>query len=83
MWERMVVLVTAFGGMLLFDGLTLRNKITKREKWIYAVLVAAALYMGVDYVVNQDWYDIYNIVEPLLGGIAKLIDDMLKVDWES
>ena len=83
MWERILVMVVAFGGVLVYDGITLRKKVSAGEKTIYAIMIVSALYMAMDYVANQDWFDVYDLVEPVLGGVSKQIDEMLKVDWES
>ncbi|MCA0758710.1 hypothetical protein KP806_27005 [Paenibacillus sp. N4] len=83
MWERILVMVIAFGGVLVYDGITLRKKVTAGEKAIYAIMLVIGLYMAMDYVANQDWFDVYDLVEPVLGGVSKQIDNMLKVDWES
>ncbi|CAM4163998.1 hypothetical protein L1N85_13345 [Paenibacillus alkaliterrae] len=81
MLERLLVLVAALGGMLLYDGIALRNKITKREKKVYIGLLVVSLYLSADYAYNQDWLDMYDVVEPVLGGLAEQIDTFLKVQW--
>ncbi len=78
MLERLVIAAAALGGMLLYDGLTLRGKLRRQEKWLYAALVCVGLYLGVDYVVNQDWFDLYNIVDKVFGAAAKHMVNMLK-----
>jgi predicted small integral membrane protein len=81
MWERLIVVIAAVGGMLLYDGVTLRKKITRREKGVYVVIVAGCLYMGIDYVVNRDWFDMYDIVEFAFGEAAKQVEATLGVKW--
>lgn len=77
MWERTLVVAVVFGGMLIYDSITLRGKTTKKEKWIYALIVSACLYMAIDYVVNKDWPDYFDVVEQILDGPAKQINSML------
>ncbi|SFE61272.1 hypothetical protein SAMN04487969_104163 [Paenibacillus algorifonticola] len=77
MWERALIVAVSFGGMLLYDGITLRGKTTKKDKWLYVLITAGCLYMGIDYVVNKDWLDYFDVVEQVLGGPAKQINSML------
>ncbi|WP_338551570.1 hypothetical protein [Paenibacillus sp. KS-LC4] len=77
MWERTLVVAIFFGGMFLYDSITLRGKMAKKDKWIYALIVAACLYMAIDYVVNKDWLDYFDVVEQILNGPAQLINNML------
>ena len=81
MLDRMLIVFTAAAGVILYDVITLRNKISGKEKAVYAAIMIAALYMGVDYVVDKDWYDAYDLVEAVFGGAAKQIDAMSKVEW--
>lgn len=78
--ERMVVLAAAFGIMTLFDYYHLRKKMTKQEKAVYFILLFISLYLGFDYAMNKDWVDIYDVIKPIFGGIAKQIEDFLNVN---
>lgn len=79
MMERILVIVVAFGGMLLYDLLTLK-KISKGEKGIYAIACFLCLYMGMDFVVNKDWPDFFDLMVPIFDNISKAIDDYLNVN---
>ncbi|RCW48574.1 hypothetical protein [Paenibacillus prosopidis] len=79
MAERMVVLAAAFGIMTLFDWYLLRKKMTKQEKAVYFILLFISLYLGFDYAINKNWADIYDVINPVFGGVAKAIDDYLNV----
>ncbi|CAM4380818.1 hypothetical protein PAEN110709_11940 [Paenibacillus endophyticus] len=79
MAERIMVLLAAFGGILLYDWLTMK-KMTKREKALYAVLCFICLYMGLDYAINKDWFDFMDLMMPVFGNLAKAIDDYLNVN---
>ncbi len=80
MVERVFVLVVAFGGMLLYDGFKLKNKISKGEKIVYGILLIFCLYAALDYIVNKNWLDYYDVIKSILGGTAKKIDDFLNVN---
>lgn len=80
MVERVVVLMVAFGSMLLYDGFKLKNKISKGEKAVYGIILLICLYLALDYIVNKNWLDFYDVVKPILGGTAKTIDDFLNVN---
>ncbi|WP_138755594.1 hypothetical protein [Paenibacillus sinopodophylli] len=77
MGEQIMVMAAAFGGILLYDWLTI-DKLTKREKALYAGLYFICLYMGIDYVNNKDWFDIIDLITPVFGDVSKAIDDYLK-----
>ncbi|KQO17193.1 hypothetical protein ASF12_00350 [Paenibacillus sp. Leaf72] len=79
MWERALIATVLFGGMLLYDSLTLRGKMKGPAVWLYSFITAACLYMSIDYVLNKDWFDYFDVVEQLLGGPAKQISSMLGV----
>ena len=80
MVERVFVLMVAFGSMLLYDGFKLKNKISKGEKAVYGIILLICLYLALDYIVNKNWPDFYDVVKPILGGTAKKIDDFLNVN---
>lgn len=80
MAERIAVLIAAFGIMTLLDWYLLRNKITKQEKAVYFILLFISLYLGFDYAINKDWFDTYDLINPVFGGVAKGIDDFLNVN---
>ncbi|KRE49033.1 hypothetical protein [Paenibacillus sp. Soil522] len=80
MVERVFILVIAFGSMLLYDGFKLKNKISKREKTVYGILLIFCLYAALDYIVNKNWLDYYDVIKSILGGTAKKIDDFLNVN---
>ncbi|MBD2868921.1 hypothetical protein [Paenibacillus arenilitoris] len=79
MAERLTVLVVAFGGMLLYDGLKWRNRISKRDKLIYSVLLLVSLYMGADYALNKDWPDFHMAIDLVIGDLARAIEGYLNV----
>lgn len=79
MTERIFVLIAAFGCIMLFDWMNLKNKINKGEKAVYLVLMLISLYLGFDYAINKDWFDLYDLIEPVFGGAAKEIEGFLKV----
>ncbi len=76
-WERMLVLTFALGGVWLYDGMTLRRKMSKRDKYVYGAIMVLSLYMGIDYAVNADWPDLFDIVG-LLKPASNAIDKMLR-----
>jgi uncharacterized membrane protein YbjE (DUF340 family) len=80
MAERIFVLIAAFGGMLLHDWLSFRNKINKREKAVYLLLFTIGLYLGMDYALNKNWLDFNDMIKPVFGGVSKEIDDFLNVN---
>ncbi|MDF2838033.1 MAG: hypothetical protein K0Q63_3673, partial [Paenibacillus sp.] len=67
---------------LLYDGFTLKGSITKRSKLVYGALILLSLYMGIDYVWNEEWPDYLDLVNIPFGKAAKALDQMLRVDWE-
>jgi hypothetical protein len=79
MAERILVIVVAIGGMLLYDLLTLK-KVNKREKGIYTIACFICLYMGMDFAVNKDWFDYFDLMIPMFDDISKAIDDFLNVN---
>ncbi|WP_168122995.1 hypothetical protein [Paenibacillus sp. HB172176] len=81
MLNRILIVFAAMAGVIVYDAITLRGKISRKEKTAYVIIMVVALYLGVDYVVDKDWYDGYDLVEAVFGGAAKGIDDMLKVEW--
>ena len=80
MVERVFVLAVAFGSMLLYDGLKLKNKMSKGEKTVYGIILLVCLYLALDYIVNKNWLDFYDVVKSIFGGAAKAIDDYLNVN---
>lgn len=78
MAERITVIVVAFVGMLLYDMLTL-EKINKREKGMYMIACLACIYMGMDFIVNKDWFDFFDLMVPVFDDISKAIDDYFHV----
>ncbi|OMF36685.1 hypothetical protein BK133_08540 [Paenibacillus sp. FSL H8-0548] len=79
MVERILVIVVGFGSMLLYDLLTLK-KVSKREKGIYTIACLICLYMGMDFVVNKDWFDFFDLMIPVFEDISKAIDGFLNVN---
>lgn len=80
MVERVFVLAVAFGSMLLHDGFKLKNKISKGEKTVYGIILLVCLYLALDYIVNKNWLDFYDVFKSIFGGAAKAIDDFLNVN---
>ncbi|WP_169088382.1 hypothetical protein [Paenibacillus sp. PL91] len=80
MAERIVVLMVIFGGMLLHYWFVFRNKIKKREKAVYFLLLLIGLYLGMDYALNKNWLDFNDMIKPVFGGVSKEIDDFLNVN---
>ncbi|SFD79515.1 hypothetical protein SAMN05216378_1457 [Paenibacillus catalpae] len=76
--ERYIVIIVAFGYVYFFDYLHVKKKGSKKDMSIYLVLILLSLYMGVDYVMNRDWIDYYDVFEPLFKGTAREIDSFLK-----
>lgn len=79
MLERIMVMAVAFGGVLLSDGIALKNKMSKGEKNAYFILLLYGLYTGFDYVINKNWLDYYDVILPVFGEVSKAIDHFLNV----
>lgn len=82
MSERIFVLIVMFGSFMLYmlyDSFRLKTNENKKEKIIYLILILASLYMGIDYVVNRDWVDYYDLIEPVFAVTARQIEDFLTV----
>ncbi|MBD2872356.1 hypothetical protein [Paenibacillus arenilitoris] len=79
MAERIVVLCSAFAGMLLFERFHLNNKRSKGERAAYILLLLVSFYLGMDYVMAKDWTDSYDLFDFVFGRAAKAIDDFLNV----
>jgi hypothetical protein len=76
--ERYVVVVIAFGCVYWLDYRHMKKNSSKKAKAIYLMLLLIAFYMGVDYVVNHDWVDYYDVFEAIFKGSAGSIDASLK-----
>ena len=83
MWEKWLVITLAFGGMLLFDGLALRGKLTKRDKLLYGAIVVLSLFEGIDFAMSLEWPDYLDLAQIPFGKAAKAIEQALQTDWES
>lgn len=56
------------------------EKVSKREKGIYTIACLICLYMGMDFVVNKDWFDFFDLMIPVFEDISKAIDGFLNVN---
>lgn len=79
MRERIFVLIVMFGSLMLYDGFHLKTNGNKKEKAIYLIIMLASLYMGIDYVVNRNWVDYYDLIGPVFAETARQIENFLTV----
>ncbi|MDQ6419658.1 hypothetical protein RB620_09465 [Paenibacillus sp. LHD-117] len=80
--EKMLVLAVAIGGVLVFDGFALKRKLSAGGKLVYGILIAMSLYTGIDYFVNLDWPDYFDLADAVFGQLSKSVEQSLKVNWE-
>ncbi|MCR2804599.1 hypothetical protein [Paenibacillus soyae] len=78
----MLVFAAALVGMLLYDALSLRGKMTPRGKLLYGLIVCASLYAGIDYVMAWDAIDYLDVMTLPFKSAAEAIEATLKTNWD-
>ena len=81
MVERIVVLLVVYGSLSFYDRSHLRSVSNKAEKAVYLVLMAASLYLAIDYVLPSpfDFPGLYESVDLVFTDLARVIDTWLTV----
>ncbi|XEC92694.1 hypothetical protein AB6A23_14940 [Paenibacillus tarimensis] len=75
--ERIIVLLVAFGSVLLYDYYSLFHGLDKKEKTAYLCVMVIALYLGIEYAAKLDLFGLYSIIDLTLTDIARAIDKLL------
>lgn len=79
MLERMIVLLSAYCLVFLYDGLHLKGGSDKRDKKFYAVIILISLYLGIDYATGLDFYGLYDLADLVYTDAARIVAQWLKV----
>jgi hypothetical protein len=77
MKERILVLMAAYGSMMLYEFFQRKKFADKREKAVYLILMLVSLYLGLNYAWNRNWVQFYDLAELVFGKTARSIDKLL------
>ncbi|MBD2872074.1 hypothetical protein [Paenibacillus arenilitoris] len=78
MLERIIVLLSAYGLVFLYDAFHWKGGSGKRDKTVYAVIIVISVYLGIEYVAGMDLFGLYEWVDLVYTDSARTIDQWLK-----
>jgi Kef-type K+ transport system membrane component KefB len=77
MVERIIVVLLMYTVLFSYD-LSRLKKQQKKARYIYTIIVALSLYVGLDFIFEADWPNIIDLVNVVFLKPAELIIEYLK-----
>lgn len=78
MLEKIILMTLIYLPLYFLDAIKLKEK-TRHEILIYSFFILISLYLCFKYVFGVKWFDLYDIIELILGKTAQSIVDYLNV----
>jgi hypothetical protein len=78
MVERIIVVLLMYTVLFSYD-LSRLKKQPKKAKYVYTIIIALSLYVGLDFIFKTDWPNIVDLVNVVFLKPAELIVEYLKV----
>lgn len=79
MKERVIVMLIAFGSIVLCNKSYWKSGMNKRERSVSILLMLIALYLGIQYAANLNMLGLYELVDLVFTDTALTIDKWLTV----
>ncbi|MCA0755965.1 hypothetical protein KP806_12990 [Paenibacillus sp. N4] len=69
---RFAIMILACAAVLAFDAPHYKMS-NKRGHVVYGIIMAVAVYLGLDYAVGKDWPDLHDLVDFVFSAPTKMI----------
>ncbi|MEV5027315.1 hypothetical protein [Paenibacillus sp. LPE1-1-1.1] len=69
---RLVIVFIIFAAVLVFDAPNYKKN-NKRGRAVYALSMAAVVYLGLDFAVGKDWPELHDAVGFIFSAPARMI----------
>lgn len=78
MVEKIILLLTLYAAIFVYDGPKLNHK-NGRERFAYGLLMTASLYLSIDYLLEQHFPNLVDVVHFFFKESAKHIVEAIKL----